>query len=861
MRKIFFFLTLFMSVAVAQAVPTFSINPSHIDFGEVSIKGTDHVEGELPFSVTYSGLLESCGIAFEDVDAEMPAEGAAFWIEGTNTDGWIYGGDAWNDPEGDNLTLHYYADKAGSYTGKIAFYTYTDADWTVESARQYLTMELTVTDEAIVVKVTDFERINSTSDLHEGDVVVFLSEASAAVGGPLEGTYLPAITENLTVDASTGKAKVPETAQQFTMSKYSGNWQFTTTDTGKRMNLDITGKGAFTFADPKAGEILAGWGISISGGAATVSKPDGTFPVEFNENRFKPYKSPQGSTWCLYKKVGDPEEIESKLTIPSGINFGNLEQDDTWELQVSFLTEHIDGEILWDIVGTDKSLFSLDASDVANGTLVITYLGTADKTGSVNAQLYALFENTKLDMQEEYFDININLLPATVKLTKIEFSASTPTTIDQGQSIDLSSFVVLTPDNAEDKSLNWATDHDYQGTITNAGVLTAKHVTGKIVVTVSSVRVPSVKATHELTITVPTITDFTLSDSEVTLHVGETKTISIVSFVPEYATATPTYASHNTAVATVSKGVITAKSLGEADITVTVGGVEKKCHVTVEPVTVNSIAFNVTSADISLGAVMVLNPIVDPAQAVDEYTITWSSDNETVVSVDANGEITALAEGEATITASIAGLDAYITFTVVAPKTFAKVLDPADLADKDTIILATIKDGVGVVAGPRDDKKLTIAKEAVSVTETEAYADDAIRFVLTAVSGGFELTPLGATKPIAVTKTGNDITNKTASNCPVWKFVADGENGVYVQNTGNENAYFKYHQGNAAIKPYKVNTAGAVYVYVYVRHWIDPTITGVDALEANEPARKLFRDGQIIIIRNGVEYSVDGKRR
>ena len=855
-------MALAMVSAMSWAAESITISPSHVDFGSQSIKGKDHVEGSVTFDVTYSGLQPYCGVYFEDV--EMPEDDAAFWIEGTNTDGYIYGGDTYTPAEGQGLTLNYYADHAGTYTGKIRFFSYTDANWEVESQSVYMTMKLVVSSDADVAKTTPFVRINSNSELGDGDIIVFVSESAGAVGGPLNQTYLPAVTEQVKIDKANGKADVPETAQMFKATKYSGNWQFTTTDTEKRLHMDVSGKGAFTFAEPQAGTILANWGVDISNGVAEVSKPDGTYPVEFNGDRFKPYKSAgTGTAIALYKKAGEAQEIESKLEVEDVV-FGNVELDEQKEVTVNYTAENLTDDIIWEIEGTDAALFDVKYNgDRTSGTVTVTYKGTGTKTGTPNAKLSYLTQDVQLDPMEGSKAISINLIAATIKLTKIEFK-NAPETIDQGGTVDLSQYVVYTPNDAADKSLEWSVDHTYQGTVDENGVVTAKKVTGNIVVTATSKRVPSVSASHTMKIVEPVITDFTLSDTEVTLNVGGTHTLSIASFVPAYASASGSYASSDATIATVSKkGLITAKALGDANITVTVGEIQKVCKVHVIAVTVESIAFASAEASLTLGSTMQLNPTVTPAQAAEDYTISYKSGNEAVATVSESGLVTSVAVGDAVITASIAGKEAQITIHVVAAKMFAKVTDPAGLAEKDTIILATIYESNGVIAGARDGKKLTVLTSDVTVTESEAYADKACRMVLGKEKGkdGFTLTIVGG-KTIAVNSDGNDILDANTKNCKFWEFVADEDKGVYVHNLGNSNAYFKYHIGNAAVKPYKANTAGAVYVYVYVRKYVPEDATGIEqTVISNQYSdiQKVLRDGQLFIIRGEHMYDTQGR--
>ena len=392
------------------------------------------------------------------------------------------------------------------------------------------------------------------------------------------------------------------------------------------------------------------------------------------------------------------------------------------------------------------------------------------------------------------------------------------------------------------------------------GKLTAKHVTGTVTVTATSVRVPSVSASVTLTITKPTITDFTLSKTETTLNIGGKETLTITAFVPAYASESATWASNNTTVATVNKsGVITAKALGDAEITATIGEVEKTCTVHVVAVAVNSITLP-AEANVTLGSSLQLNPTVDPAQAASEYTITYESSAPEIATVDANGKVAGVAVGDAIITATIADKSAQITIHVVAAQMFSKVTDASTLAAKDTIILALRT--VPVIAGARDNKKLKVLLNDVTVTETEAYADNACRFVLGTENGkeGFTLTIVGG-KTIAVNSGANDIVDANTKNCKFWEFVADGNKGYFVRNLGNTNAMFKYHAGNAAIKPYKTSTTGAVYVYAYVRKYVEPgPATDVENTEVETKAQKVLQNGQILILRGDAVYTITGVR-
>ena len=871
MKKFFLLLTLAMISVTSWAAVSITVTPDNVDFGTVSIKGKTSVEGSATINVTYSGLQPYCSVYFED--DEMPETGAIFSLEGTNTAGVIYGGDQYNPAEGQGLQLHYYADKAGTYTGRIRFYSYSDAEWTIKSDYVYLNITLVVSGDAEIATTSTYQRLNSTGDLQSGDTVVFISESAGAVCGPLNGAYLPAVTENVKIDKVAGTAEVPETAQTFVLNKYSSNWQFLYPDDNeKALLLDYSsnsGRGAFS-TTYEVGKTVKSWEISISNGVASVIRPndaDPAYPVRFNSDRFKPYQTEAtGTSIAIYKKVGSAQPIESKLEV-GDVVFGEVENDEQKSVTVNYTAENLTDDIVWAIEGTDAALFGVaDQGDRTSGTVTVTYKGTSNKTGALDARLSYLTQDIALDPMEGSETISITLIPATVKLTGLAFEGA-PATIDQGQTIDLSQYVVYTPNNAVDKSLTWSVDHTYQGEVDQDGKLTAKHVTGTVTVTATSVRVPSVSASVTLTITKPTITDFTLSKTETTLNIGGKDTLTITAFVPAYASESATWTSNNTTVATVNKsGVITAKALGDAEITATIGEVEKTCTVHVVAVAVNSITLP-AEANVTLGSSLQLNPTVDPAQAASEYTITYESSAPEIATVDANGKVAGVAAGDAVITATIADKSAQITIHVVAAQMFSKVTDASTLAAKDTIILATIYNNSGVVAGPRGTdsngkKKLSVLTEGVTVTETEAYADDACRFVLGTENGktGFTLTIVGG-KTIAVTSTGNDIVDANTQNCKFWEFVADGDKGYFVRNLGNTNAMFKYHTGNAAIKPYKVNSAGAVYVYAYVRKYVEPgPATNVENTEVETKAQKVLQNGQILILRGDAVYTITGVR-
>ena len=80
---------------------------------------------------------------------------------------------------------------------------------------------------------------------------------------------------------------------------------------------------------------------------------------------------------------------------------------------------------------------------------------------------------------------------------------------------------------------------------------------------------------------------------------------------------------------------------------------------------VSSVALDKTSAELQVGKTLTLTATVTPDNATDK-AVAWNSSNAAVATVDANGIVTAKAEGTATITATADGKTATCTVTVKA---------------------------------------------------------------------------------------------------------------------------------------------------------------------------------------------------
>ena len=144
--------------------------------------------------------------------------------------------------------------------------------------------------------------------------------------------------------------------------------------------------------------------------------------------------------------------------------------------------------------------------------------------------------------------------------------------------------------------------------------------------------------------------------TSITMNNGDVQTLQWqFSPTPPSTAPTPTviFSSNNTNVATVDfNGKITATSSGSATITATTNyATTATCQVTVNPTLATSISLNQTSISLPIGSTQTLIATVLPSVASDK-TVTWSSSDENIATIDANGNVTGVGIGNATITAT-----------------------------------------------------------------------------------------------------------------------------------------------------------------------------------------------------------------
>ena len=195
------------------------------------------------------------------------------------------------------------------------------------------------------------------------------------------------------------------------------------------------------------------------------------------------------------------------------------------------------------------------------------------------------------------------------------------------------------------------------------------------------------------------VTGVTLDKTTMEVEVNEIKTLKS-TVTPENATnKNVTYSSSDKTIAIVDEyGNVTGIKAGTATITVTTedGNKTATCTVTVKAsnIAVTGIELDKTAAEINIDKTITLTATIKPNNATNK-NVTWKSSDETIATVDANGIVTGIKEGTATITATTEDGNKTATCAVTvkdgAVKPIIKKVD-AESSKGQYIVYVTLED-------------------------------------------------------------------------------------------------------------------------------------------------------------------------
>ena len=232
--------------------------------------------------------------------------------------------------------------------------------------------------------------------------------------------------------------------------------------------------------------------------------------------------------------------------------------------------------------------------------------------------------------------------------------------------------VNVTPENATNKRVSWSSSRTEVASVDAQGIVTA-HKVGETVVTVKS-EDGGKTATCKVTVKdgKVAVTGVKLDKTTLSLTVGGTETL-VATVSPDGATNKKvTWKSDKTDIATVdANGKVKGVKEGEAKITVTTedGNKTATCKVTVTKgkVAVTGVKLDKTAHTLTVGGTVTLVATVAPENATNKK-VTWKSDKTNIATVDGNGKVTAVKEGEAKITVTTEDGNKTATCTITVKK-------------------------------------------------------------------------------------------------------------------------------------------------------------------------------------------------
>ena len=276
----------------------------------------------------------------------------------------------------------------------------------------------------------------------------------------------------------------------------------------------------------------------------------------------------------------------------------------------------------------------------------------------------------------------------SASVESMQFDTSMLTRYDEGESINLSQYLTITPQAVGDTvTVEWSSSDETVAMVSVSGSVEFLRA-GSVTITAKAM---DKTAQAKLTIEKVKIKEFTIP-ANLELYVGEKIKFPINDLKPKNA---PLYrfeweADNDGKEPTYSEGKWYLKADKEREYTLTVSvddAEDAKCNVKFVKPSVSKLAFNPASYTVEAESSLSLktNLVITAADGfkADTVKVTWSSSKESVATIDQNGKVQAVAAGKATITAQAGSKTATCTVEVTAKPAPE---DPEDPEKPDTPI-------------------------------------------------------------------------------------------------------------------------------------------------------------------------------
>ena len=560
-----------------------------------------------------------------------------------------------------------------SYGNSKIYATYLDSDTGKAVVRSYEVKSADKPEQPVEVPITEVQLGREALDMYEGDTF------------KLTATVLPVnTTDSKDISWSSNNEAVATVSEDGTVTAKSvGTAVITATSTnGKTASCTVTvEKKLIPITEVSLSESAVGiiegnthkltatvlpenttdsksisWS-SNNEAVATVSE-DGTITAKSAGTAVITATSSNGKTADCTVTVSKKEIPITEVHLDK--SSATLTEGDSTTLVATVLPENT----------TDGKSIKWSSSNVAVATVDLMGKVTAKSAGT--AIITATSENGKTA------SCAITVEKKLIPITEVSLSESAVGIIE-GNTHKLTATVL--PENTTDsKSVSWSSNNEAVATVSEDGTITAKSA-GTAVITATSTNGKTAGCTVTVSKKEIPIVDVALNRTSATITEGDILNLT-ATVLPENTTESKNigWSSSNNDIATVdSTGKVTAKQAGTVVITATSSnGKTASCTITVEKkeIPITEVVLNKTSAAVDEGETIKLIATVYPENTTNGKSIKWNSNNNTVVTVDLMGNVTAKKAGTAIITAtSENGVSASCTITVNKRDTYTGLRD------------------------------------------------------------------------------------------------------------------------------------------------------------------------------------------
>jgi trimeric autotransporter adhesin len=342
----------------------------------------------------------------------------------------------------------------------------------------------------------------------------------------------------------------------------------------------------------------------------------------------------------------------------------------------------------------------------------------------------------------------------------------------------------------------WSSSASNIATVNASGMATAI-ASGSTSVTAA---VGAITGSKSLTVT-PILVSISVSPSNPSLPLNTNQQFSATGTWSDSSsqdlTSQVTWGSSDSTVASIdNSGMLIANVAGSTTITATIGSITGSSTVTVSAPTLTSIILSPDQASVALGVTQsfVATGLFSDGSSVDLASVTWSSSDPTVVSIDNAGLATTLVPGTVTISATVGSVIGTTTLSVLPAQLVSISLSPASpslalgtstqlnatgqFSDGSTQILSSVTwnssdptiatvDGNGLV------NSLAVGSATVTAVSGSITGGTLVT-VTNAVVSSIMVTPAnpsiaaGATQQFTATATFSDLTTQDVSSSVTW---------------------------------------------------------------------------------------------